>query len=99
MPAVWPISGDIANASPARRRQYAEAALRNAISRVASAREGQRNDVLNREMFSLMRLARAGDLSMREIAECMAVAARHSGLAALEAQATLRSVLRSAGTP
>jgi hypothetical protein len=42
-----------------------------------------------------VRLARVGDLSIREIANCMAVAARHSGLAAPEVQATLRSVLRS----
>jgi hypothetical protein len=95
MPAAWPISGDIANASPARRRHYAEAALRNAIGRVAGASAGQRNYVLNRETFSLVRLARVGDLSIREIANCMAVAARHSGLAAPEVQATLRSVLRS----
>ena len=98
-PAVCPIAGDIANASPARRRHYAEAALRNAIARVAGASEGQRNDALNRETFSLVRLARVGDLSMREIAECMAVAARHAGLAAPEVQATLRSVLRSASIP
>jgi hypothetical protein len=69
--------------------------LRNAIGRVASAREGQRNDTLNREAFGLLRFARAGDLSTREIAECMAVAARHAGLAARDVQATLGSVLRS----
>ena len=93
------IAGDIANAGPARRRHYAEAALRSAIARVASASEGQRNDALNRETFGLVRLTRIGDLSMREIAECMAVAARHAGLAAPEVQATLRSVLRSASIP
>jgi hypothetical protein len=98
MAATRLLSGDIANASPARRRHYAEAALRNAIGRVAGAREGQRNATLNKTMFGLMRLARAGDLTMREIADCMAVAARHAGLAAPEVQATLRSVLRSAGT-
>jgi hypothetical protein len=98
-PAVWRISNDIAkNADPTRRRPYAEAALRNAIGRVASAREGQRNDTLNKEAFGLVRFARAGDLSMRDIAECMAVAARHAGLAARDVQATLRSVLRSAGS-
>jgi hypothetical protein len=45
-PAVCHIAGDIANAGPARRRHYAEAALRSAIARVASASEGQRNDAL-----------------------------------------------------
>ena len=98
MPATWPVSGDIANATPARRRHYAEAALRNAIGRVASAHEGQRNDTLNKTMYGLVRFARTGDLTMREIADCMAVAARHAGLAAPEVHATLRSVLRSAGT-
>jgi hypothetical protein len=96
-PLGRPISDDIGKAGPARRRQYAEAALRNAIGRVASAREGQRNDTLNKTMFSLVRLARSGDLTMREIADCMAVAARHAGLTASEVQGTLRSVLRSAG--
>lgn len=96
-PAALPVS-DIANADPVRRSRYAEAALGNAIGRVASAPQGTRNDVLNREMFGLMRLARAGNLSEREIAECMAIAARHSGLNAREVQATLRSALRSRGT-
>jgi hypothetical protein len=96
-PPAWPVSDDIATATPERRRHYAEAALRNAIGRVASAHDGQRNDTLNREMFGLLRLARTGDLSMREVADCMAVAARHAGLPAPETQATLRSALRAGG--
>jgi hypothetical protein len=99
MPATCHLSDDIGNAGPARRRQYAEAALRNAIGRVASAPVGQRNDILNKQMFGLVRLTHNGDLTMREIADCMAVAARHAGLAASEVQATLRSVLRSVNTP
>jgi len=96
-PDMRAVSDDIAHADPARRSRYAEAALRNAIGRVATAQQGQRNDVLNREMFGLMRLAVAGDLSSREIADSMAVAARHAGLSALEVQATLASALRSGG--
>jgi hypothetical protein len=97
--AVWPISNDIANANPTRRRRYAEAALRNAIGRVACAQEGTRNDTLNRETHGLMQLACAGDLGMREIAEAMAIAARHAGLPAPEVRATLRSALRVGEAP
>jgi hypothetical protein len=60
---------------------------------------GQRNDVLNKTLFSLMRLARDGDLTTREIADCLAIAARHAGLAAPEVQATMRSALRAASAP
>jgi hypothetical protein len=94
-PAVRSVSDGIHNADPARRSRYAEAALRNAIGRVASAPQGRRNDILNTEMFGLMRLARSGDLAARDVADCMAVAARHAGLTAPEVQATLRSALRS----
>lgn len=96
-PAVRSVSNNIAP-DPVRRSRYAEAALGNAIGRVATAPQGQRNDMLNRELFGLMRIARAGDLSMREIADGMAVAARHAGLTAPEVQATLRSALRSGRT-
>jgi hypothetical protein len=95
--AMRSVSDGPHNADPMRRNRYAEAALRNAISRVASAPQGQRNDMLNKQMFRLMRFARAGDLAVREIAESMAVAARQAGLAAPEVQATLRSALRSIG--
>jgi hypothetical protein len=97
-PAARAVSDDIASTDPARRSRYAEAALQNAIGRVATAPQGQRNDMLNRELFGLMRLARAGDLSVREIADGMAVAPRHAGLTGPEVQATLRSALRSGGT-
>jgi hypothetical protein len=89
------VSQSIAHADPIRRSRYAEAALRNAIARVARAPQGQRNDMLNRETFALIRLARAGDLSVLEIAECMAVAGSHAGLTAPEVKATLQSVVRS----
>lgn len=92
-----PASEGVATAGPGRRSRYADAALRNAIRRVAGAPQGQRNDMLNKEMFALMRLAHAGDLSIREIADGMAVAARHAGLGGPEIQATLRSALRSGG--
>ena len=44
------------------RTAYAEAALRNAVQRVATAPQGQRNMILNREAWSLGRLVAAGDL-------------------------------------
>lgn len=97
MPATWP-ADDIANADPGRRSRYAEAALRNAIGRVAAAPQGSRNDILNRELFGLMRFTGHGDLSIRQVADAMAVAAHHAGLSAPEVHATLRSALRAGGT-
>ena len=78
-------------------RRYALAALRNAIGRVAGAGEGSRNIKLNSEAFALARFVRNGALSIDEVAEALAVAARHAGLPPRETVATLTSAMRAGG--
>ncbi len=75
---------------------YAVAALRNAVARVAAAAEGARNDALNAEMFALMRFVPVA-LTASEIADALAIAARHAGLTTRETAATLASALRAGG--
>ena len=75
-------------------RRYALAALRNAIQRVAAAPQGSRNHALNCAAYALCRLAPAA-LDHAEIADALAVAARHAGLPAREVAATLASALHA----
>lgn len=78
-------------------RRYAAAALRRAVERVAGAGEGTRNDALNAACYSLMRFVREGALDASEVADALAIAARHAGLAPRETAATLASALRAGG--
>lgn len=76
-----------------RARAYAEAAMRRAVDRVATAAPGTRNATLNRETYGLLRLTSTGGLHAGEIAEAMAHAAIAAGLDRREIEATLRSAL------
>jgi hypothetical protein len=78
-------------------RRYAVGALRRAAERVTLASEGTRNDTLNRECFALARFVGNGLLTHSEIAESLAVAARHAGLTQTETARTLASALRAGG--
>jgi hypothetical protein len=82
---------------PARRGgcTYAHAALRRAVERVACAGEGERNERLNAEAFSLARLAASGELDREELFLSLAAAAETAGLTRWEIVATLRSALRA----
>jgi Bifunctional DNA primase/polymerase, N-terminal len=82
----------LANAA-ADRRRYALAALRRAAHRAATAPQGQRNDTLNTETFSLTRFLAEGTLDATEVATSMAYAARQAGLLPSEVKATLASAL------
>jgi hypothetical protein len=75
------------------RRRYALAALRRAAHRVATAPQGQRNDILNTETFSLTRFLAEGTLDATELATAMAYAGRQAGLLPPEVKATLASAL------
>ena len=86
----------IGHSGPRQRRRYAEAALRNSIVRLVRAK---RNDTLTHELFGLVSLARTGDLAMCEIAEAMAIAARHAGLDAVKTQKAIASALRDGAAP
>jgi hypothetical protein len=96
-PASTPVIHPIAqafHAAPSDWPRYAAvAALRRAVERVAVAPEGQRNDTLNRETFALARFLAEGALAPAEIADALAIAARHAGLSARETAATLVSAL------
>jgi Bifunctional DNA primase/polymerase, N-terminal len=75
------------------RRRYALSALRRAADRAATAPQGQRNDTLNTETFSLTRFFAEGTLDAAEVAIAMAYAGRQAGLPPLEVKATLASAL------
>ena len=75
------------------RRRYALAALRRAAHRAATAPQGQRNDILNTETFSLTRFLAEGTLDATEVATAMAYAGRQAGLLPPEVKATLASAL------
>lgn len=77
-------------------RNYATAALHNAVRRVAGTTTGSRNATLNAETFGLARFIASGTLSPGEIAEAMAHAGIASGLDAAEVAATIGSALGSA---
>jgi len=74
-------------------RRYAFAALRHAADRAARAPQGQRNDTLNAETFSLTRFLVEGTLDASEVATAMAYAGRQAGLPPPEIKATLASAL------
>ena len=83
--------------APPRGHGYAYAALRRAVEAVASAAPGTRNDVLNLEAFCLARFVESHELDQRGLANALATAARHCGLADDEIQGTLTSAFRAAG--
>jgi hypothetical protein len=76
-------------------RAYAVGALRRAIEQVATAQQGQRNDTLNRCVWSMSRFIAHGLLEPSEIADALAHAGRVAGLDRLEVERTLTSGLRA----
>lgn len=76
-------------------RNYAIAALKNAISRVATAPAGQANDTLNTETYALARFLHDGHVTEGEIRDCMIAAARARAIPIREAMATIDSGIRS----
>jgi hypothetical protein len=76
---------------------YGRGALASAARRVAGAREGRRNCVLNAEAFSLARLIREGTLDERYVSEALTAAAVQAGLTPAEIARTLRSALQAGG--
>ena len=77
--------------------RYAEVALENEASAVASTREGERNVKLNRSAFSLGTLVGAGHLDTETVTRALLTAARTAGLPDDEAAKTIQSGL-AAGT-
>jgi hypothetical protein len=77
--------------------RYADAALKNAILRVAREAVGRRNEALNREAYGLGRLVAARLLDGQTVADSLAAAAIGAGLAPREVKATLRSAFAARG--
>lgn len=73
--------------------RYARAALDAEVGRVRGAREGTRNDTLNRAAYNLGRLVAAGLLGARDVEQALTVAARAVGLGPVEAARTIHSGL------
>lgn len=99
---VWQTSGPVAELpAPWAQRLvslssgYADAALKNAASKVRDAEEGTRNDTLNREAFSLGGLVAAGTLSEYVVTETLIAAGVAAGLSATEARQTVASGIRA----
>jgi hypothetical protein len=63
---------------------------------VVLAREGQRNDTLNRAAFALGRFVASGELDARDIGPALVGAALATGLPRVEAVRTIASGLRAA---
>jgi hypothetical protein len=79
--------------SPDQERRFAEAALRGAANKVATAPPGRRNDILNWAAWTVSRFMTDGTLHSSEIAEQLAAAGRIAGLDRIEVRNTLRSAL------
>jgi hypothetical protein len=76
-----------------RARRYLQVALAGELAQVATAREGTRNDTLNRAAFRLGQLAGIGLATLGELADPLLQAALHAGLTETEADATIASGL------
>lgn len=74
-------------------QRYCLAALESAVQRMRGTSEGGRNDALNTEAFGLAQLVHTGGISEATIRAALADAARSTGLADAEIQATLRSAI------
>lgn len=88
---VYSTAPDLSDGDNARR--YAVSALRNAITRVATAPSGQANDTLNRETHAMAKFL--GAISESEIRDCMLAGARARAIPIREALATIDSGIRS----
>lgn len=69
--------------------------LIRAIDRITVAGEGQRNDTVNRQGYTVARFVAAGLLGEQEAVESLYAAARQIGLPHIEIKATLQSAFRS----
>jgi hypothetical protein len=77
----------------AHRRGYGPAALAREAARVAAAKSGGRNDVLNRAAFNLGQLIAAGHLTEADVTAELTQAAARAGLSERETARTLTSGL------
>lgn len=74
---------------------YIDAAVQAAVTAVAGAPEGERNNALNREAYSLGGLVATGALDEQLVTDALTDAARAAGLGLAEAERTIMSGLRA----
>ncbi|MBO1361799.1 bifunctional DNA primase/polymerase [Acetobacter sacchari] len=75
--------------------RYVGSAIERAYETVAMAPEGQRNDTLNRQTYSLARFIHDGALSSADVIHAMSAAGSIAGLDDREIEATINSALRA----
>lgn len=75
------------------RRHYAEEAMIAELWKLRGAREGERNEELNKSAFALGQLVAAGYLYQSDVEAALASIAEGLGLSSSEARATIRSGL------
>ena len=78
-----------------RQQRYGAAALQRAVAAVASAQTGSRNEVLNREGYSIGRLVGADVIAEADAGEQLIDAGLAAGLSTSEARCTVTSALRA----
>ena len=78
-----------------RQQRYGAAALQRAVAAVASAQPGSRNEVLNREGYSIGRLVGTNVLAETDAREELIAAGLAAGLPAFEVRCTVTSALRA----
>lgn len=95
VPAV-PVRPPASAPPPARTRGYVLAALARAVASVETAGNGERNNTLNREAWSVARFVLSGDLSEDLVRRAFVDAALVAGLPEREAQRTVESAMQGA---
>lgn len=85
-----------ADSEQARKRRYAEKALRDECDLVAFAVEGTRNHTLNKAAFNVARFVAEGILTYDEVQSELVIAARAAGLTDAEIRTTMASAARGA---
>jgi putative DNA primase/helicase len=78
---------------------YGKAALARAVDEVSQAREGQRNEKLNRVCYGLKKVITSGYVTRKQVETDLQLAAEQSGLPAAEARKTIASALGEAREP
>jgi len=88
---------DISNYTPAftSNVQYANAAMRNEMNRLAMARSGRRNNALNECAFNLGQLVGSGELNESEVLDNLTIVATGIGLERIEIEKTIRSGVKN----
>ena len=96
LPPTWIVDAIHGSNHPLVRAETALEALRRECAKVGEAREGTRNDTLNRAAFAAGRLVAGGDLRREDAEEQLTAAASAVGLDEEEIERTIASGLRPA---